>query len=402
SPNQPQSIRLVTWLDEQATRYRFILYQADIPVTAWTKWCLRRADQIILVADASANAKQEEIKTALQHAENLTTDASKRLVLLHPNGEQLPSNTQQWLSMWPVKNHHHIRWNTEADFQRLARFLSGRAIGLVFSGGGARGLAHFGVYLALKEAGIPIDMLGGTSMGGMIAAQCAADYDTQTFLKLNKQAALSKPFKKYTLPIFSLIDGKRFDDNLKNGFGEIQIEDLWMPFFCVSSNLTTSELVVHKQGLVWKALRASAAIPGMLEPVLKNGHLLVDGGVVNNLPGDIMRQFCQKVIVVDVSRDMHLSMNYEKMPSPWEVFWSRILPYKKTIRVPTLFNLLMGVTALSSNQRSNKVKADADFCLHPPVAQFGLLEFDAVEELVKVGYHYTKKEIENWNQNELN
>ncbi|MEK8018392.1 MAG: cyclic nucleotide-binding and patatin-like phospholipase domain-containing protein [Candidatus Parabeggiatoa sp.] len=404
SPNQPQSIRLVTWLDEQALKHRFILYQADMPITSWTKWCLRRADQIILVADATDNAMHEEIKAALQHAENLTTDASKRLVLLHPNGEQLPSNTLQWLSMWPVKNHHHIRWNTEADFQRLARFLSGRAIGLVFSGGGARGLAHFGVYLALKEAGIPIDMMGGTSMGGIVAAQCAADYDTQTFLKLNKQAAFNKPFKKYTLPIFSLVDGKRFENSLKMGFGEIQMEDLWTPFFCVSSNLTTSELVVHKQGCVWKALRASAAIPGMLEPVVKNGHLLVDGGVVNNLPGDIMRQFCHKVIVVDVSRDTHLSMsmNDEKMPSPWEVFWSRLLPYKKTIRVPSLINILMGVTVLSSNQRSNKVKADADFYLHPPVEQFGLLEFEAVEELIEVGYQYTKKEIENWNQNDLN
>jgi predicted acylesterase/phospholipase RssA/CRP-like cAMP-binding protein len=401
-PNQAQSIRLVTWLDEQASKHPFIIYQADASINTWTKWCFRRADQIILVAEASSDPKQEELKAALLNAESLTTDVSKRLVLLHPNGDQLPSNTQHWLSMWPVKEHHHIRWDTQADFERLARFLSGQAIGLVFSGGGARGLAHFGVYLALKEAGIPIDMVGGTSMGGMIAAQCAANYDIQTFLKLNKQAEQTKPFKKYTLPIFSLIDGHQFDVNLKKGFGNIHIEDLWMPFFCVSSNLSTSELQVHKQGLVWKALRASAAIPGMLQPVVDKGHLLVDGGVINNLPGDVMKQFCHKVIVVDVGSEKDLSMNEddEEMPSPWKVFWSRILPYKKTIHVPSLFNLLMGVTVLSSHHRSHQVKADADFYLHPPVEHFGLLAFDAVEELVKVGYDYTKQEIEKWNRND--
>lgn len=398
SPKEPQSIRLVTWLDEQESKHRFILYQADMTITAWTKWCLRRADKIILVAEAAAIATRDEMRTALLNAECLTTNVSRILVLLHPDGSQQPSGTQQWLSAWQPKIHHHIRWNQEADFGRLARFMSGQAVGLVFSGGGARGFVHFGVYLALKEAGIPVDMIGGTSIGGHIGAQCAAEWDRETMLRVNRKGLIEmNPYKAYQLPFVSLLKGMKMKESSVMAFGDdTQIEDLWINFFCISSNLSTHQMNIHRQGNLEKAIRATTAIPGIAEPILEKGHLLIDGGILNNLPSDIMQQFCRTVIVVDIAEQINLTVEYDRIPSSWEILWSRICPFKKSLQFPSILDILLGATLLSSNGRAKIVKADADFYLKPPVEQFKRLEFTALEELVEVGYQYTKNEIENW------
>ena len=400
SQHDPLNVKLVTWLHEQESKHRFIIYETDKTATHWTKWCLRLADQVILVADATTNAMLGELKVIpLSYYSQIKVDQT--LVLLHPNANQLPSNTRRWLLERQVKSHHHIRWQTEADFERLARFISGRAIGLVMGGGGARGFAHYGIFMALKEAGVAIDMIGGTSMGAIMGAQCAADWDIETVRRVNKKGLIElNPLKKYTLPIISLTKTQRHEDNLKMTFGDKQIEDLWTNFFCVSSNLTTCEMVIHQQGTLWKAIRASGAIPGIIEPMLENGNLLIDGGVLNNLPGDVMRQFCHTVIVIDVSCETHLSVNYDKMPSPWAVLLSRILPFKKTIHIPSIFDVLIGANSLASSQQINKVKADADFYLHPPVDKFGMLEFTAMEQLIEIGYQYAKKEIERWKNKE--
>jgi NTE family protein/lysophospholipid hydrolase len=401
SQHDPLNIKLMTWLYGLESKHRFIIYETDKTATHWTKWCLRLADQVILVADATTNAMLGSLKVIPLTYYSQIKKANQTLVLLHPNGNQLPSNTRRWLSERQVKSHHHIRWDTKADFERLARFISGRAIGLVMGGGGARGFAHFGVFMALKEAGVPIDMIGGTSMGAAMGAQCAADWDIETMRRINRKGLIElNPIKKYTLPIISLTKTQRHEDNLKMAFGDKQIEDLWTNFFCVSSNLTTCEMVIHRQGTLWKAIRASGAIPGIIEPMLEEGNLLVDGGVLNNLPGDVMRQFCHTVIAVDVSCETHLRVNYEKMPSPWAVLWSRILPFKKTIHVPSIFDVLICANSLAGSQQINKVKADADFYLHPPVDEFGMLEFTAMEKLIEIGYQYAKKEIENWKNKE--
>jgi len=397
SPKKPQSIRLVTWLDEQENKHRLILYQADMTVTVWTKWCLRRADQILLVADTTNHVTLDEMKTALLNAKCLTTDVSRILVLLYPDGNQQPSGTQQWLSAWQAKIHHHIRWDRNADFERLARFLSGRAIGLVLSGGGARAFAQFGVFQALKEAGIPIDMIGGTSMGAFMGAQCAAEWTLETMLRINRKGLIeSNPFKEFTLPIVSLVGSRKLQANLKRAFGERHIEDLWLNFFCISSNLSTQEMVIHQEGLLEKALRCSAAIPGIAEPVVENGSLLVDGGLFNNLPVDVMREFCDTIIAVDVSSNTNLAVNYETMPSSWDVFRSRILPFKKSIQIPSLPDILIGATLVSSIQKAKQVKALADLYIRPPVEKFGLLEFTALEKLIEIGYEHAKNEIAKW------
>ena len=396
--HNPNNIRLAAWLDEQETKYQTIIYETDRSVSAWTRRCLQQADQILIVAQAAAPPEPGEIERALLEPGNNPAKIRQTLVLLHPNGDRLPSGTSQWLTTRRVENHQHVRWNADADFERLARSLTGTAIGLVLSGGGARGLAHLGVIRALIEAGVPVDMIGGTSIGGAIAALYAMGLEYEDMLRLNRKIWIeSKPFNDYTLPLLSLIRGRKFEQVANLVYGATLIEDLWVNYFCVSTNLTTSEVVIHQAGFLSKALRATASLPGIAVPLVDQHNLLVDGGVLNNLPVDIMRELCGgSVIAVNVSPEKDLTVECEQFPSPWKVLWDRIFPSQKTINVPNILDLLMRATMVGSIHQTNAVKIAADLYLQPPVERFKLLDFKAFDEIVTAGYEYARKELAVW------
>ncbi len=398
SEHGAHTTRLATWLDEQETRHRFVLYETDKNVSPWTRRCIRQADQVLLVAQASADPAPDRIESELLGPTRPITRGRRVLILLHPNGRELPSGTTRWLSARQVQEHYHLRWDTDGDFARLARFLSGRAIGLALGGGGAHCLAQIGVIRALDEAGIPIDIVGGTSMGAVIAILCAMGHDYRTMARLNRKGWIeSKPFSvtEYALPLIAFFRSRKFDQIAKIPSRDADIADLWLNCFCISSNLTTSKMVVHRRGPVWKALRASASLPGIAVPVLDNGSLLVDGGVTNNLPGDVVRDLgAGSVIVVNVSSEQHLSVDRDEIPSSWDILCSRILPFRDRINVPGILDVLMGSTMLSSQARTNAVARDADVYFHPPVSKYGLLEFNAIDEIVEVGYRYARRKIQ--------
>jgi len=206
------------------------------------------------------------------------------------------------------------------DIHRLARFVSGRAVGLVLAGGGARGFAHIGILKALTEAGVPIDQLGGTSMGAIIAAGVAAEWDTRDLAKRLRHAFVeTNPLSDYTFPLIALFRGRKVSQLLRQNFGEIRIEELPKPFFCVSSDLTSGRIHVHRSGPLWRALRASVALPGILPPVTHHGHLLVDGGVMNNLPVDVMAQNPHgPIIASDVTGEIDLHASDDRYGErPW-------------------------------------------------------------------------------------
>jgi predicted acylesterase/phospholipase RssA len=292
--------------------------------------------------------------------------------------------------------HCHVRWSKKEDFKRLARILSKRAVGLALGGGAAKGIAHVGVIRALEEAGIPIDMIGGASMGSIIGAKYAMGHDYHSLLELCKKVFIDiNPFNEYTLPIISLLKSRKLRDMGKIAYGDTYIEDLWLNFFCVSTNLTTSELVINRRGPVWKAVRTSSAVPGMIKPVLHNRELFVDGGVINNLPGDIIRQECGVLIVVDVNPKLDLSVKLLEIPSPWKVLWSKIVPFKKTIQVPNILDILLSAVLTGSYMTANNVKQVADISLTPPVNDVGFLDFKSMEKTSDIGYKYTMEVLEN-------
>ncbi len=193
--------------------------------------------------------------------------------------------------------------------------------------------------------------------------------------------------------------GKKFQHTLRSIHGDIQIDDLWTNYFCVSCNLSTAETVVHRSGLLWEAVLASSAVPGVLPPVLKDGELLVDGAIVNNQPGDIMKKLCGgPVIVVNVSPEKELTVDasYREMPSPWAVLWSRVHPFKASIHIPTLSSLLMRTILVGSRKKARDVEKEADYYLRPPLNRFRMDQYARIEEIAEVGYQYAKAQIGEW------
>ncbi len=394
----PNNIRLAAWLDEQETTHRIVVYETDLSASPWTRRCIQRADRILIVADARGNSEISEIEHELLGADHSLHKTPRSLVLVHSDGKTLPTGTQQWLKGRPVEDHHHLRWDTDNDFGRLARFLTGNAIGLVLGGGGARGCSHIGVIQALLEAGIPIDMVGGTSIGAAIAALHAMGVESDEMLRINRMIWIdSKPFTDYTLPIMSLITGRKFERVAQIVYGDRPIEDLWVNYFCVSTNLTTAEVVTHRAGSLWRALRATASLPGIAVPLVQGSNLLVDGGVLNNLPVDVMRNLCGGIVIaVNVSPEKDLTFDYEQFPSPWKVLWNRMLPAGSPMNVPNILDVLLRATMVGSIHQTNAVKGAADFYLQPPLNQFKLLDFKALDDIAAVGYTYTKERLLGW------
>ena len=384
-------------MEEQEERHRFLVLQTDPEDTPWTRRCLQQAQRILLVAKAGEVTAASAAEKLLPETATRFMERQRTLVLIHPEDASQPNGTSQWLASRSPTEHHHVRRRQPADYARLARFLANRAVGLVLGGGGARGFAHFGVYLALREAGVPIDMIGGTSMGAVIGAQCALDWDRATMVEMNRNGLIRKnPFKEYTLPLFSLVSSRKLDRILQDAHGDTQIEDLWVPFFCISSNLSLNEVMVHDRGSLWRALRASSALPGIVLPVVAREGLLVDGGLVNNLPGDRMREFCRTVIVVNVSSGQEIQRHYGRFPSPWQTALARLIPFRKELRVPSILDVLMGSTMLSSASRAQQAIERADLCLEPEIEQFGMLEFTALEKLIDIGHHHARERIARW------
>ena len=398
----PHDIRLAVWLDEQETQSRFIIYQSDLSTSAWTRRCIRQADHILLVARSNAGPAPGEIEKRWLNPNRSITTVQQSLVLLHSDGGRAPMGTRHWLEGRQVSRHHHLRWSEDADFARLARFLAGRALGLVLSGGGARGFAHIGVIRALEEAGVPIDMVGGTSMGAIIAAQYAMGWDYETVLQAHREGwARIKLFRAFTLPIVSVANNRTYNFIFKTLFGDTHIENLWVNFFCASANLATAEVVVHRQGPVWKAARASSSLSGIAPPVLSGNDLLIDGGVLDNLPAGVMKTLCGGLVMaVNVSpnkdTDFTLDETYTEVPTPSQVFWSRINPFKKTIVAPNILDIMVRTTLLGSAHRIKQVAASADLYLSPPVGHFGLADYKDIDDIVRVGYEYAREKIDEW------
>lgn len=394
SEAHPSSLRLQAWLEEEEHKFRFSLYQADRTPNAWSERCVRRADQVLLVGWASGDPGQTLLERELVGLGRPGHNLCKRLVLLYEDGSALPKHTDRWLQPRSrLLGHHHVRLDREDDFLRLARFLGGHTVGLVLGGGGARGLAHIGAVLALQEAGVCVDMVGGTSMGAILGAQVAMEATHQEIVQRCREALIeARPFRAYTLPVLSLIARHRIEASLEMIYDQICVEDLWRSFFAVSSNLSRHQLQVHHTGRLTHVLRASSALPGVLPPAIQDGQLLLDGALLNNLPGDIMRKHCRYVIALDVSVDAELLVPVKVPPTPWRWLWERLGLVRQRY-FPNLIEVMANATMIASEQHARKVRQDADFFLRLPVGPFSLLDFSAMERLIEVGYEATQKAL---------
>ena len=375
------------WFDTRERENRFVLYVADTAQASWRATCLRQCDQPLLLAPATAPA--EPWPDPACHSQQDALHRPRHLLLLGAPGQKpLRGRAGAWLRQFreqPVW--HHVRGR--ADYERLARRLTGHDAGLVLSGGGARGFAHVGVVRALRALGRPIDQIGGTSIGGIVAAGVACEWaDDELLAHMHDAFVAGHPLRDLTVPLIAATRGVRTTRLLRSAFGERDIEDLALPFFCVSSNLSSGCAEAHCGGPLWLWLRASAAIPGILPPLLHQGAVHVDGAVMNNLPIDIMHQHCGgPITAVDISGDDALGAAFDAIALPRlpTLTWRWLHGH----RWPSLFSILVRAAMVHSETASAQHRNLATHLLSPPHEGIGLLDWHHFQRAAEAGYRHT-------------
>ena len=377
-------------------RSQALVLVADAAVTPWTRACIAGADEILLVARGDAAPDLSPIEKLVYNDERAEPLARRTLVLLHAESVRSPVGTAAWLRNRDVARHFHIRTGLARDLDRLARMLSGRGIGLVLSGGGARGFAHIGVINALAEAGIEPDVVGGTSIGSVMGAWRAMDMRGDALTSVGRRNFVEggSPTSDFNLlPFVSLIKGHRARSLTEASVREItgadiEIEDTWVTFFCISANYTTSTEAVLTRGPLAKSILASYAIPGALPPIPIDGHLHVDGGTVNNLPVDVMGDFgVGTIIAVDLLSDTIRTLDLDWIPRTRDLLLDRLRPRsKRRYRLPSLGEILLNASVLHSVGRQRTMRERADLCIRPILARVGLLEWKKFDLVVRCGY----------------
>jgi predicted acylesterase/phospholipase RssA len=397
--NDPTEAELAAWLYDTELRSDAVVYASEPGASPWTHRCIRQADRILLVGARAGNPALNDVEQELLASRGKTT-ARIDLVLLHPQGAPPPSGTAKWLDRRDVVRHHHVRG---ADIRALVRNLTGTELALVLSGGGARGMAHIGVIRALGEAGVPIDLIGGTSFGALVAGWHAIGLDWNEIRNAANHylVALGQPID-VTVPVAALTSSKKVSDRVHRSLGEAFIEDLWRPAFAVSANLTRGEVQLHRRGSLWKAVRSSIAIPGVFAPVRsETGDVLVDGGIMDNLPIAIMRGLQDGGPLVAVDLKAAVSMPADDLPthghlSGLRLLWQRINPFADNPRTPSIADILLRATETGSVLNAKAQIPLAEYLLRPDVGDFGLLQWSGLDDLIEIGYRHTIQELETW------
>jgi NTE family protein len=350
-----------TWFNRIEEVNDFVVYVANWACSGWTRQCCRQADVILMAAPAGGriNAWPAGIAEAA-----IARGARVELALLH-RGNIEPGAAARWLKTLRATLHHHIEG--PADYARLARLLMRRGVGLVLSGGGARGFAHLGLIRALREAKVPLDFLGGSSIGAIIAAGVAMGWsDEEMRLRYRRGFVDTNPINDYTFPLLALTRGRKVSRLLEREYGSALIEDLRHPYFCVSANLTTGRLFEHREGRVAHALRASVAIPGVMPPVFHEDGVLVDGAAINNLPVDVMQSHAPGFVIgCDVGADRSFGE-----------------------RRVNIFQVLMHAGMVNSAASERAQRELADVLLKPPLPNIDLLDWQAFDRAIQSGYDY--------------
>lgn len=292
---------------------------------------------------------------------------------------------------------------SSADLERFLRTLKGENVGLVLGGGGARGIAHIGIIQALEEAGVRIDAVGGTSMGAFVGALYAETCNNKdVFLRAKKLCAqlgsVWQIFLDITYPICSMFTGKSFNSGLKSIFKGKQIEDLWLPYYCVTTDISVFEEKVHRFGPLWKYVRASMSLSGYLPPVCDGSSLLLDGGYVNNVPADAMRDMgIRKIIVVDVGSEVE--SNYDSYGDSLNGFYILFQKIFGTKRFLSLTEIQYRLAYLTSMHKERWLRSDVSIkYLRPDLAPYKTMDFRQFDEIVAHGYQYGKKVVAQWKQ----
>lgn len=379
------------WFAARESAAGHLIYLDDCGRPEWRRQCIRQADALLFAVNAGRRVEPWP-EPAVTRAENVR-HRPRHLLLLHPGTDILPGAARRWRATFHGElRHHHLR--DAADAARVARLLAGRGTGLVLSGGGARGFAQVGALRALREAGMHIDSVGGCSIGAIIGAGAALQWSDEQMRENCRRAFVEgRPLGDWTLPLVALTRGRRSSQLLQRAFGLRDIEDLPLPYFCVSSDLTRGAAAVHRQGPLWMWLRASSAVPGIQPPVFHRGHVHVDGAVINDLPTDVMHaDGIADIIAIDIRADdvLHAGVEEASLPSAWQLLGSR---WRGGRERPGLFSLLLRSAMVNSGAISNAQRTLATLLLAPQLENIGLLDWDRFDRAIEAGYEQTVAQL---------
>jgi NTE family protein len=364
---------------------------------------LERVDMIYVVA--SGDSKPALSQQTRNKIDINSYKINPELILLHDKENRKPQYTSRWLKLARFNMHHHIRIHQERDWQRLIRFITGNAVGLVLGGGGLRCWAQLGAIMALHKMNIPIDAIGGTSAGAIVAGYYAMNESykkVQNLRELSEITRQSISLKNLTWPAASLMDGKDFTEKLQKIFGKTRIENLWIPCFCVSTKLSSNKPIVSRRGYLWKLIRSSTSVPLIFPPVVVKGELYLDGALLNNLPVDVMKKIVSdkgKVIAIELTHANEDDNKYNFPP---------VLPFIKTALAksklaykdyvfPHLIDTFLKSLLAGSSAKQEENGFIADILVSPDLSKFNLFHLRQSDEikLIRIGYKSTLKKIKN-------
>lgn len=388
--------------DNMDEKFDFLVYEADDSLSSWTRLAFRQADQVVFVAVAGSSPLRGEMEKLFTEDPGFSMKR-KHLVLLHPSSVPLPQGVALWRGMREFERIYPLRHQHPGDFSRLARFLTGTAVGVVLGGGGARGFAHVGVLQALQGAGIPVDLVGGNSMGALIGAQYASGVPLDDIVTQTRQFAMGG--ERLTVPLISLVSGRRVERDLKRMFGDMTIDDLWIPFFASACNLTQGVTTVQDSGLLWRVVLASNSPVGLFPPVPNQGDLLVDGAILDNVPVSAMRvrlgtpleKRKGNGIVIAIDVDVPEAMGVDPLLTrltPWHKLKGFVLPNAQSS--PGIASILYCAGHIGCANQRRKIITQADYYLIPPVSEFSLMSYRRANEISEVGYRYALDHMKKW------
>jgi predicted acylesterase/phospholipase RssA/CRP-like cAMP-binding protein len=375
------------------------LFLVDKNNIEWSKHCLIYSDLVIVASAFDSSPRLRSIENSLDLYNDGILGKKAYLLLLHEDASELPKGTSQWLANRHVSLNIHIRKNNLDDIGRFCRILTHKANGLVLGGGGAKGFAHIGVVKALKEKGIPIDFVGGTSAGGLYGLTMAfCDFDMDKVEEICRDSVKQKITSNgMDVPLVSIMSGKKLTRFIKHLFKEKHIEDIWINTFCVSTNFSKAEMAVHERGLIWSRVRASISIPGIFPPVVIDRYLHVDGAVMDNLPIEPMYRFpVDEIYAVSLSGLQDIKTNYDNVPSSKKLLLAKLSGRRK-YKVPGITSIIINSLTINSRQKQEQTKNKVSHYLELDLKGVNFLDNKKWKSIINQGYEQTKDWLEKIN-----
>jgi predicted acylesterase/phospholipase RssA/CRP-like cAMP-binding protein len=391
---------LLLWLSDLEMQFKYVIYLAEYGFSSLMEIFIRQSDVVYLINDryTTEESKRDIEKNIL---ENKTILQRTSLLILQETQHKSFEPLYEWISEHKLDDYHHVALDRPSDLARMARFITGRSMGLVLAGGGALGFAHVGVFRALEEANISADIIGGTSAGGLIGGLYAMGHSPQEIEGICDALIHQATKLNMTFPYVSIASGASLVWALKRMYGQKKIEELTKRYFCVSTNITSGELCVHDSGLLWESVRASTSLPGIYPPVYFKNNLFVDGAILNNLPVDIMFQRFgagQVLAVMFTGKKRELSTDFEATElSGWSILKNKMSPFSQKVKTPRVDTILLRSFGLAEQKEQIRQSKRADFCISLELGDFALLDFKKYKEIIEQGYRQAKIALEKWN-----